>query len=311
MAIAVETNRRRNDRVFCGLPMEFNGYAGNALDVNTHALFLVLPMSYPVEVGQKGVLKFLLEGVAVSEKVSVARVTKTGISLVSLEENSIFPKLIESSRSGIKFIEHTQTETTVHFRGDFGAEFWDDFLRIYQDKPLAWRYLFNFANVTSISASGLAMLLHLEAHNQGERDHIQISHCNKEVFNTLSQLEVSGINITLLTEDADEDESHKFKVSVSQDAEGQVTVTIRIARMFDYNCRNNFAKIYRGRSGKTNYILDFQDTIHIGKAAFGTMLLLNQYNRENQGRDILITHCSPHIRTAFENMKFDNFFKFS
>ncbi|MBF0273078.1 MAG: hypothetical protein HQL98_13595 [Magnetococcales bacterium] len=230
---------------------------------------------------------------------------------MTLEEKSVFPKLIESSRSGIKFIDHTQMETIVHFRGDFSAEFWNDFIKIYQDRPPSWRYRFNFANVTSVTASGLAMLLHLEAHNQGERDTIQISHCNKEVFNTLSQLDIPGINITLLAEDSDEDEAHKFKVSVAQDADGQVTVTIRIAKMFDYNCRNNFAKIYRGRSGKTKYILDFQDTVHIGKAAFGTMLLLNQYNRENQGRDISIIHCSPHVRMAFDHMKFDNFFKFS
>ncbi|MBF0626970.1 MAG: hypothetical protein HQL91_01995 [Magnetococcales bacterium] len=310
MDTTATSNRRRHERVFSGMPMEFNGCSGNALDVNEIALFLVLPNTCPMQVGQTGVLKFTLDGVRMEEKVSVARVTKTGVSLVSTEEVSTFPRLMGSLRSGVKFVKHTASETAAHFRGEFSADFWDDFVKIYQGKEHARRYRLNFTNVTSMTSSGLAMLLHLDIHNQGEKESILISHCNKEVLKSLAPLHGSNTGIVIVTNDLQDDESHKFKVSTVRDAEGHTTVTIRIAPLFDYNCRNHFAKIYRGRSGKTDYILDFQDTVHIGKAAFGTMLLLNQHNREHQGRSIRIIHCNPSIRGALDGMKFDTFFEF-
>ncbi|MBF0308781.1 MAG: hypothetical protein HQL56_04545 [Magnetococcales bacterium] len=304
-------NRRRHERVFCGLPMEFDGCVGNALDVNEIAVFLILASPCAVTEGQNGVLKFVLEGKLVEERATVARITKAGISLASLEEVSIFPKLMESSRSGVKFVEHTKMETSAHFRGEFGASFWDDFLRIYDGRGPARRYRLNFANVATISPSGLAMLLHLVDYNQGGKDDIQISHCNKEVLKTISQLLAPGIAISLSADDASNDETHKFGVSVAYGARGEEIVTIRIARMFDYNCRLEFAKIYRNRPKNTEYILDFQDTLHLGKAAFGTMLLLNQHNREHQGRPVRIINCSPFIRSSLDSMKFGRFFEFT
>ncbi|MBF0110537.1 MAG: hypothetical protein HQL76_15320 [Magnetococcales bacterium] len=251
-----------------------------------------------------------MDGQPVEERVSVARVTRAGVSLASIEETSSFPGLMASSRSGVKFVEHNKTETTAHFRGEFGAGFWPDFARLFEGRTTGRRYHLNFANVATVSPSGLAMLLTLESYNGGQKNDIRISHCNRKVYQSLSNLLVPGVALTLSTDDDEKENLHKFSYTLVTDEMGQDILTIGIARMFDYNCRNDFAKIYRGRIRKTQYVLDFQDTIHVGKAAFGTMLLLNQHNREYNGGIIRIIHCSPYIRGIFEGMKFERFFEF-
>ncbi|MBF0155719.1 MAG: hypothetical protein HQL57_00850 [Magnetococcales bacterium] len=308
MGGATASDRRRGERVFCGLPMEFDGCAGNALDVNEIAVFLVMAFPCPVVVGQKGILRFVLDGRLIEERASVARVTKAGISVVSLEEVSIFPKLMDFSRSGLKFVEHGTGRTVAHFRGEFGANFLGDFLGLYGDREPGRRYQFDFRNVTGVSSSGLAMLLQLEAENGGGKDDIQIVNCNRKVLKQLALLDIPEVGISIRVDDSPGDEIRKFGVTIEQGQDGKEIVTIRIAKMFDYNCRTEFANIYRGGPRNREYILDFQDTVHVGKAAFGTMLLLNQHNRESQARNVRIINCSPKIREAMDSMKFERFF---
>ncbi|MBF0339537.1 MAG: hypothetical protein HQL95_01070 [Magnetococcales bacterium] len=281
---------------------------GNALDVNEIAVFLVFPTFQSFEVGHKGVLKFTFGQDTIEERVSVARVTKAGVSLVSIEETSTFSRLCASSRSGVKYLRHTEEESAIWLRGELSADFLDEFVHIYRERTPHWRYRFDFQNVTGVAPSGLAMLLHLEAHNQGTLDDILIFNCKKEILDALSVLNVPGIGITLRGDDLQGDDAHRFEVETVRALGQPATVKIRVARMFDYNCRNDFAKIYRYRGRKTNYILDFRDTVHLGKAAFGTMLLLNQHNREKQGEPIRMIHCSPYIRNLLHQMKFEHFF---
>ncbi|MBF0295707.1 MAG: hypothetical protein HQL96_11010 [Magnetococcales bacterium] len=302
-------NRRQRERVFCGQPMEFSGCLGNALDLNEIAVFLVLAAPCAVSVGTVGVLKFQFEGRSVEEKASVARITKMGISVVSLEENSQLPHLMTMSRSGIKFCSQLAHETVVHFRGEFSAEIVKDFNNIYRHHPPGRKYRFNFQNVTSVTPSGLAMLLQLESSNRGTKEDLEIIQCNKDVMRTLMTLDAPGVNITILPQTAELDQDHTFTVTTAMGPDGREIVTIRIARIFDYNCRNEFASLYRGRPKRTQYILDFQATVHVGKAAFGTMLLLNQYSRDHGGGAIRIINCASNVKRAFESMKFDRFFE--
>ncbi|MBF0116133.1 MAG: STAS domain-containing protein [Magnetococcales bacterium] len=288
--------------------MELDGVLGSALDVNEIAVFLVFPTAQSFEVGHKGVLSFIIDHQPILEHVKVARVTKVGVALVSLEESSAFARLCTSSRSGVKYVQHDETESIVHLRGELSADFWDEFSQIYRERPPGWRYRLDFKNVTGVSPSGLAMLLDLEAHNQGGHDDIVIVHCSKEMLDALALLNVPGIGITLLGSDQEGDDLHQFQVETFREPGEPTTVKIHVARMFDYNCRNDFAKLYRYRGRHTQYILDFQDTIHIGKAAFGSMLMLNQHNREKQGEPIRMIHCSPHVKNLMHQMKFENFF---
>ncbi|MBF0416693.1 MAG: hypothetical protein HQL86_00380 [Magnetococcales bacterium] len=301
--------RRKQDRVFSGQPMELDGVLGNALDVSDIAVFLVFPIRQSFEVGHKGLLKFSLKNQDIEEWVSVARVTPSGVSLVSLETPSNLSKLCASSRSGIKYVQHTEEESTIWLRGELSADFWDEFAQIYRELPPRWRYRLHFQNVTGVTPSGVAMLLHLEAHNQGSGDDIQIFNCSKEILDALSPLNVPGIGITLHGVDLQGDDAHRFEVETIREMGQPTTVKIRVARMFDYNCRNEFAKLYRYRGRNTHYILDFQNTVHLGKAAFGTMLLLNQHNREKQGEPIRMIHCSPYIKGLLHQMKFEHFFE--
>ncbi|MBF0179721.1 MAG: hypothetical protein HQM03_06815 [Magnetococcales bacterium] len=243
------------------------------------------------------------------EKASVARITKMGISVVSLEEKSQLPHLMTISRSGIKFCSQLPHETIVHFRGEFSAEIVKDFNNIYRHHPPGRKYRFNFQNVTSVEPSGMAMLLQLEAHNHGQKDDLEIVQCNKEVMRTLMTLDAPGVNITILPRTDELDLEHKFAITTTRGPDGREIVTIRVARIFDYNCRSEFASLYRGRPKQTQYILDFQETVHVGKAAFGTLLLLNQYSRDHGGGVIRIINCPSNVKRAFESMKFDRFFE--
>ncbi|MEO5345525.1 MAG: STAS domain-containing protein [Magnetococcus sp. YQC-9] len=300
--------RRKHERIFCGLPMELDGVLGSALDINEIAVFLVFPAHQAFEVGHKGVLKFTLEGQTIEERVSVARVTKSGVSLVSLEESSAFIQLCASSRSGIKFVQHDEQESIVHLRGELSADYWDEFVQLYRERPPKWRYRLDCKNVTGVAPSGLAMLLHLEAHNQGSGDDIVLFNCRKELLDALSLLNLPAIGITLLGEEQEGDAAHQFQVETIREFGQPTTIKIRVARMFDYNCRNDFSKIYRYRGRNTNYILDFCDTVHLGKAAFGSLLMLNQHNREKQGAPIRMIGCSPHVKSLLQQMRFENFF---
>ncbi|GAB0057885.1 hypothetical protein SIID45300_02219 [Candidatus Magnetaquicoccaceae bacterium FCR-1] len=300
--------RRKLNRVFSGQPMELDGVPGNALDINEIAVFLVFPTRQSFEVGHKGVLRFTFEQQNIEERVSVARVTPSGVSLVSLETPSNLSKLCASSRSGVKYVQHTEEESTIWLRGELSADFWDAFNQLYRERPPRWRYRLDFQNVTGVTPSGLAMLLDLEAHNQGEADDIVIFNCRKEMLDALALLNVPGIGITLVGDEEQNDDAHRFHVETIREMGKPTLIKIRVARMFDYNCRNDFSKIYRYRGRNTQYILDFQETIHIGKAAFGTMLMLNQHNREKNGDPIRMINCSTHIRNLLHQMKFENFF---
>ncbi|MBF0212552.1 MAG: hypothetical protein HQM00_03185 [Magnetococcales bacterium] len=301
--------RRKFNRVFSGQPMELDGVPGNALDINEIAVFLVFPTPQSFEVGHKGVLKFTLEQQTIEERVSVARVTKSGVSLVSLEESSAFSKLCIAARSGVKYVQHTEEDSTIWFRGELSADFWEEFAQIYRERPPRWCYRLDFQNVTGVTPSGVAMLMHLEAHNQGKEEDIIIFNCSKEILDALSLLNVPGIGITLQGGDLQGDDAHQFQVETIRELGQPTVIKIRIARMFDYNCRNDFAKLYRYRGRNTRYILDFQNTVHLGKAAFGTMLLMNQHNREKMGEPVRMINCSPYIRNLLHTMKFENFFE--
>ncbi|MBF0097031.1 MAG: hypothetical protein HQM04_13365 [Magnetococcales bacterium] len=305
MSNSAATNRRSKERAFCGLPMEFDGHLGNALDINEHALFLVLgDPAKNIEAGRKGVLTFELNGQKVTEAVKVARVTAAGLSLVSVQEASHFPLLINQSHSGLKYVHHTERETIAHFRGDFSANIWLDFCRIQEGKASGRLYRLDFTNVVHVAPSGVAMLLLLEAENDGG---IVLCNCNKVIMKELSKLRAPGIDITFF-QDRVADSDHQFAVSVEEDSSGQELVTVRIARMFDYNCRNGFADIYRSRPKNALFVLDFQDTYHVGKAAFGTLLLLNQYVRGQNRKPIRIVNSNPIIRQKLLDMKFDRYF---
>ncbi|WP_130470097.1 hypothetical protein [Candidatus Magnetaquicoccus inordinatus] len=305
MSDTASFNRRSKERVFCGLPMEFEGHPGNALDINEHAVFLVLSLtSHSIPVGKKGILTLELNGQKVEEKVKVARVTDAGLSIVSVEETSIFPQLIDQSRSGLKHIHHTERETIAHFRGKFSADIWTEFYSMQEGKASGRLYRLDFTNVVHVASSGIAMLLLLEAENDGG---IVLCNCKKEVMKELSQLQVPGIDISFF-HDRVVDTDHQFVVTVEKGHTGQDVVTVRIARMFDYNCRNDFANIYRSRSKKSIFVLDFQDTYHVGKAAFGTLLLLNQHIRGQHGEPARIINCSSSVRQKLLDMKFDRYF---
>ncbi|MBF0263396.1 MAG: hypothetical protein HQL97_16345, partial [Magnetococcales bacterium] len=202
-----------------------------------------------------------------------------------------------------------EEESTIWLRGELSADFWEEFVQIYRTRPPHWRYRLDFKNVTGVSPSGVAMLLHLEAHNQGSGDDIVLFNCSKEILDALSLLNLPAIGITLLGEEQEGDAAHQFQVETIREFGEPTLIKICVARMFDYNCRNDFSKLYRYRGRNTNYILDFQDTVHLGKAAFGSLLMLNQHNREKKGNPIRMIHCCPHVKTLLHQMKFENFFE--
>jgi anti-anti-sigma regulatory factor len=204
--------------------------------------------------------------------------------------------------NGLECVQHKDKETIAFFKGKFDADILSDFDSIQEKKDKGRVYRLDFKNVTEVSPSGLAMILLIESGNE-----IILCNCNEKITNELSMLNTPELNISFFNEDITED-NHQFSVSIRIGDAGQNIVTIRIAKVFSYNCRNNFANIYRGVSRKSEYILDFQDTICVGKAAYGTMLLLRQYAYEQKGNQIKIINCNESIKKNLLNMKFDRFF---
>ncbi|MBF0123874.1 MAG: STAS domain-containing protein [Magnetococcales bacterium] len=303
--------RSHKSRAFCGLLVHFNQCVGNALEVSDDSVFIVFGSPCAAEVGQKGRLQIhLLDGQVAEEEAIVSRVTEVGIAVVSLEEESVLPSLEHSIRNGIKWIDHRGSQTVVHFKGDLTADCLNDFSKIFVGKEPGRKYVLDFTNVSTIAHSGLAMLLQLASYNKGNKEDIRIINSNKEVLKTLSMLDVPEIAITVSRQrEVLSGTAHQFKVTAEEKPEGGSRVVVQMAEMFDYNCRHEFLQVYQGRPKHTDYVLDFKETLFVGKAALGTMLLLKQHNGADDTKRIKLVNCSPSVKRMFEMVDFGRFFE--
>jgi anti-anti-sigma regulatory factor len=304
-------NRRQNERVFCGLPMEFNGCAGNAMEVTEVSVFIILSAPCPLQAGQQGVLKVTLENsTIIEERAAIARVTRIGIAVVSLERRSVLRDIMEAAMNGVKFVEHREHETIAHLRGELNSNFLEDFRRIYVGQEKQRKYILDFRSVVHVAPSGLGMLLQMEIYNQGSKGDIEVINCSPEVQQILSGLDVPEIAITISqVHPTMADEARKFRITIEVGQHGMDKVTIHIPPMFDYSCRHEFARIYRDRSRDTEYVLDFQNTLHIGKAAFGTMLLMKQHMGQlTDVPNIRIVNCRSNVLDSLYRMRFERYF---
>ncbi|MBF0158064.1 MAG: hypothetical protein HQL58_00920 [Magnetococcales bacterium] len=306
-----ESDRRSHkSRAFCGLKAKFDQYSGNALEISGDSVFIVFASPCAVEVGQKGQLQiYQMDGSVIDELAIVSRITEVGIAVVSLEQQSQLSSLEHSIRNGIKWIDDRGSRTVVHFKGELSADSLEDFSKIFAGKPTKRQYILDFGNVSSVAHSGLAMLLQLADYNQGDKEDIRIINSSKEVLRGIALLDVPGIAITVSRQrEVLSESSHQFQVSAETLADGTPVVVVRMAEEFDYNCRHGFLNLYQHRPKQTHYRLDFSDTLFVGKAALGTMLLLKQHNGSDDVDRIRIVNCSPNIRRMFEAVDFGRFF---
>jgi anti-anti-sigma regulatory factor len=313
-------DQRRSQRIFCGMPMEFDGYAGNAIEISEATASLVLQCTDGFVKGHRGILKVtppLLDMIA--ERCEVVRVTRTGVVVTSLESSSMLPVLMELSTHGVQYIEHRSSETLAMCQGELSCNCIGDFKQIYVHQAKRRKYILDFRNVVHVAPSGLAMLLQLAIYNSGDKTDVVIV-CTPPIYAQLASLDTPGIGLTLLQDHDtgvrdDEavagDADREFRITVTMIKSGQAHVTVRMPAIFDYTGRFEFAKIYVDRPAGTTYDLDFTRTVFFGKSAYGTLLLLKRHiidAGDRSEKPVRLLHCNSQIRDALYNMGFNRHF---
>ncbi|CAK0772887.1 HptB-dependent secretion and biofilm anti anti-sigma factor [Gammaproteobacteria bacterium] len=240
----------------------------------------------------------------------VARVTPAGIAVVSLERESILLRLQSLRQGEIDYIDYQKNETRASLWGTLSADLLNDFRKIRREGSRQFRYVLDFQNVSHVEPSGLAMLLQLSSSSQG-RNPVQILNCSDKVEEILNKVAVPGTGIVIKRPPSAGPESgQRFFVYMEPNGKGADRVTIFMPAIFDYEGRVEFSMIYQNRPKGTEYVLDFAMTKHLAKSAFGTLLLMYQHVNPDAPSDIRITHCNTKVRSAFEKMDFDKFFRF-
>ncbi len=281
------------------------------VDISDVSVFIALSTPPPTSrIEQKGTLHLHDHARVYKELAMVARVTSTGIAVVSLEEDSVISRLLTSRRGEIDYIDYQKNETRVSLWGCLNADMLEDFQKIAKGISRPFRYVLDFQQVVDVEPSGLAMLLQLSKSPQGRHD-VQILNCPMKVAAILGCVTVPGTGIVIKENlDAASESAQRFYVVVEQNDSGQDRITIYMPDVFDYSGRVEFSRIYQNRAKGSEYVLDFAMTQHIAKSAFGTLLLMYQHIGPHSPSDIKITHCSPKVRSIFDKMDFNKFFRF-
>ncbi len=303
-----EAERRTHARVYCGLPVQFEQDRGNVLDMADASIFIALPSPATSRVGQEGKVTIYDRNDVFEESAVVVRVTPRGIALVSLSADSIFLRLRDAYFGEISYVEYAHNEIRASLWGYVSADLFESFQKISKDVPRPCRYILDFQRVTDLAPSGLALLLQLSTAPQGRND-VQIINCSAKVTAILSSVAVPGTGIVINDQvNAVSESARRFMVTVEPNEIGDDRVTVLMPEVFDYDARVEFSRIYLGRSRKSEYVLDFAQTKHLAKSAFGTLLLMHQHVGPHVITDIKIVRCNANILKMFEDMKFRKFF---
>ncbi|CAK0747653.1 HptB-dependent secretion and biofilm anti anti-sigma factor [Gammaproteobacteria bacterium] len=312
MTVSLLTNKenRSRNRIYCGIPVQFEQDYGNALDITNDAIFIVLPTTPVSKLGQEGILYIHDNGHIFEEPGIVVRVTETGIVVASLKQDTILSNLLASDFGDVVYIDYRNNETRASLLGYLDADLLNDFIKIYDGCPQPFRYILDFKRVCDVAPSGLAMLLQLSFSPSGRND-VQIINCSEKVTEILKSVTVPGTGIVINEKPATLSEStNKFFVTIELNKKGGERVTVLMPETFDYDARIEFSRLYQNRSKNSEYVLDFSLTKYLAKSAFGTLLLMYKYIGSHQASDIKILHCNPKIKNVFKDMELEKFFYF-
>ncbi|CAK0765272.1 HptB-dependent secretion and biofilm anti anti-sigma factor [Gammaproteobacteria bacterium] len=301
---------RKRSKIYCGIPVQFEQDQGNALDITSDAIFIVLTSPPTSKLNQEGTLCIHDQGTILEEPGIVVRVTETGIVVASLNRNSVLSRLITSDFGEIAYIDYRKNETKASLLGYLDADLLDDFVKIYRECPKPFRYILDFRRVYDVAPSGLAMLLQLSVSPTGRND-VQIINCSDKVTDILRSIAVPGTGIVINEKPTTELEpTSRFFVTIEQSEKEGERITVLMPEVFDYDARVEFARLYQNRTNQTEYVLDFALTKHLAKSAFGTLLLMYKHISATHTPNIKISNCNAKIKNVFANMELEKFFYF-